>query len=148
MAEAAAADDGVDVADGGPSAGVGAGPTHIQTSAVYYVCDLQHTGAASAEATPPEDGVALTVGGPSDSVGAGLPPLRLSSGIPASPSADAIDKAQRRELGEEAGQAGEGGSTPSGSEAVRSAMANTRTAELASLAEQADIRWAVFAEDF
>jgi hypothetical protein len=34
----------------------------------------------------------------------------------------------------------EAGSSPAGSEAVRSAMANTRTAELASLAEQADIR--------
>lgn len=32
------------------------------------------------------------------------------------------------------------GSSPAGSDAVRSAMANTRTAELASLAEQADIR--------
>jgi hypothetical protein len=39
----------------------------------------------------------------------------------------------------EAGQ--EAGSSSAGSEAVRSAMANTRTAELASLAEQADIRW-------
>jgi hypothetical protein len=40
--------------------------------------------------------------------------------------------------GTEAAQ--EAGSSPAGSEAVRSAMANTRTAELASLAEQADIR--------
>lgn len=37
----------------------------------------------------------------------------------------------------------EAGSSPAGSKAVRSAMANTRTAELASLAEQADIRQAL-----
>lgn len=101
-------------------------------------------GASSAEAAAAEDGIALAVGGPADSVGAGLPPLRLSSGIPASPGqsphaggrSDGIDEAQR---GGGSGGA-EAGSSPGRSDAVRSAMANTRTAELASLAEQADIR--------
>jgi len=102
-------------------------------------------GASSAEAAAAEDGVALAVGGPADSVGAGLPPLRLSSGIPASPGqsphaggrSDGIDEAQRGGGGSGGAEAG---SSPGRSDAVRSAMANTRTAELASLAEQADIR--------
>ena len=42
--------------------------------------------------------------------------------------------------GDPADSAQEAASSSAGSEAVRSAMANTRTAELASLAEQADIR--------
>lgn len=60
-------------------------------------------------------------------------------------SRESLDEASEQGRGQ-AGAGGsaeaaqEAGSSPAGSEAVRSAMANTRTAELASLAEQADIR--------
>ena len=71
--------------------------------------------------------------------------MQLSMQRRRSVSRDSLDEApeQGRDqagAGRSVEAAQEAGSSPAGSEAVRSAMANTRTAELASLAEQADIR--------
>jgi hypothetical protein len=72
-----------------------------------------------------------------------LLPMRCRRSV----SRDSLDEAAEQGRGQAglegvAAAAEEARNSPAGSDAVRSAMANTRTAELASLAEQADIRQA------